>query len=78
MIGVKGIDYLDAVWEIANSRGCKCNTSEHFSQDFLGEMRCVKCKAIIISQSEVNEMEAKNMLPAPKITNEKLNDWFSN
>ncbi|MFY0519347.1 hypothetical protein ACOMCU_16190 [Lysinibacillus sp. UGB7] len=78
MLGIKGIDYLNAIWEMAIKRGCKCKTNEDFVQDFLGEMSCGKCKTIIFSQSEVNRMEANNTLPTPKISNEKLNNWFNN
>lgn len=78
MIGIKGIDYLNMIWEMAIKKGCKCESDKDFAQDFLGEMRCDKCKTIIISQSEVNQMEMDNVLPTPKISNEKLNNWFNN
>lgn len=35
MLGVKGMAYLDAIWEMAIKRGCQCNTDEHFAKDFL-------------------------------------------
>lgn len=76
MLGVKGMAYLDTIWEMAVKRGCKCNEDKSFAQDFLGELRCDKCKTIIISQSEVNEMETNNILPTPNISNKKLNNWF--
>lgn len=78
MIGIKGIDYLNTIWEMAINKGCKCKSDKYFAQDFLGEMRCNKCKTIIISQSEVNRMENNNLLPNPKISNKKLNNWFNN
>lgn len=78
MIGVKGIDYLNTIWEMAIKKGCKCESDKDFAQDFLGEMRCDKCKTIIIPQSEVNKMEKDNVLPTPKISNKKLNNWFNN
>jgi hypothetical protein len=61
-----------AIWGIAIKKGCKCKTNEEFAQDFLGEMRCDKCKTIIISQSEVKKMETNNVLPTPKLSNEKV------
>lgn len=76
MLGVKGMDYLNAIWEMAITRGCNCHTDKHFAQDFLGEMRCDKCNTTIISRSEVNEMETNNTLPTPNISNKKLNNWF--
>jgi len=76
MLGVKGMDYLDAVWKVASTKGCECETDRHFAQDMLGAVSCDKCENTIISQAEVNEMEFNNALPQPNISNEKLNNWF--
>lgn len=78
MIGIKGREYLDAIWELAIERGCKCQTDNNFAQDVLGEIRCSSCKTIIISQIEVDKMEANNILPKPKLSRKKLNNWFTN
>lgn len=76
MIGVKGMDYLNTIWEMASDKGCKCEADRYFVQDMLGAIRCDRCKNTIISQMEVNEMEINKVLPTPNISNERLNNWF--
>lgn len=72
MIGIKGKDYLDAVWDIANSRGCSCENDYAFSQDVLGMVRCERCNTVVITQKEIDKMEDNNELPKPNITNKYL------
>ncbi|MFS0815370.1 hypothetical protein ABC382_00180 [Lysinibacillus sp. 1P01SD] len=74
MIGIKGKNFLDAVWEIASERGCACETDDRFSQDCLGELRCDGCNNIIVSQSEVDDLEKNSLLPKPNISKDKLNN----
>ena len=78
MIGIKGKDYLDFIWDMAIARGCNCNKNKYYEQDVLGEMRCDLCKTVIVSQSEINEMEKNHLLPTPNISNKKLTHWFDN
>lgn len=77
MMGVKGMEFLEAVWEKASLKGCKCNNDSDFAQDVLGAVRCDKCKDIIITQIEVNEMERNGELPTPNISVDKLENWFN-
>lgn len=76
MIGIKGIDFLDAVWTKAAEKGCSCGVDAYFAQDVLGAISCDKCEEKIYLQNEVDSMEYDGKLPTPKITKEKLNNWF--
>lgn len=75
MIGIKGKDYLDAIWNIASDRGCSCQNDYAFSQDFLGMVKCERCGTIVVPQNEVDSMEENNELPEPNVSNKYL--WRS-
>ena len=76
-MGVKGKYFLDAVWDKAAKKGCLCESDIDFAQDVLGSVRCERCKSVILTQIEVDEMERKGMLPVPHISADKLSNWFA-
>lgn len=78
MLSIKGKDYLNAIWEMAAIKGCKCETDKDFAQDSLGAVKCDTCNTVVISQEEVDQMESDGVTPLPHITNKKLNNWFEN
>lgn len=57
LIGVKGKDFLDKYWDFAAEKGCPCETDNHFSQHFLGEVKCDRCNKIVLSQEEIDHTE---------------------
>lgn len=70
MMGVKGKDFLDAVWDMAVTRGCKCQetTEDNFDQDVLGAISCRVCYQNIFTQDEVDSLERSGQLPEPNIS----------
>ncbi|MFY0516358.1 hypothetical protein ACOMCU_00810 [Lysinibacillus sp. UGB7] len=58
-IGVKGKDFLDKYWDIAAQKGCSCETDKHFSQDYLGSVRCDRCDTLVLSQEEIDLTEKR-------------------
>lgn len=68
MMGMKGIDYLEEVWDMSIEIGCECRDDENFSQDVLGSISCDFCKKEIISQYQVDILEARGFIKSkPKM-----------
>lgn len=63
MMGVKGLDFLDTVWEMAVNKGCSCGNDDKFSQDVLGAIRCTRCNEVLLNQKEVDDLEGRDLLP---------------
>lgn len=72
MMGVKGILFLDKIWEIARENGCRCGNDDNYAQDVLGAVMCQKCKKNVITQYQVDVLEEKGVLPKSNITNKYL------
>lgn len=69
--GIKGIDFLDAVWDIAE--GIHTCSEDCFEQHFLGGIECSNCQQEVISQEQVDILEKRGLLVARNDRNEKKN-----
>lgn len=68
MMGIKGMDYLNEVWDLAKSIGCKCKADDNFAQDVLGSVRCEHCNKEILTQYQVDVLEARELIESkPKV-----------
>lgn len=68
IMSIKGIDYLNEVWDLAIEIGCECKDDDNFAQDCLGSVRCDHCKKKILTQYQVDVLEARELIKAkPKL-----------
>jgi len=59
MIDMSDEDFLDAIWEIATDVGCKCNSIGYFEQLDTGEVTCIECSEVVVSQNEAKELKER-------------------
>lgn len=73
MMGIKGMDFLDDIWDISDSISCLCEKRDEFSvsQDVLGEMKCEKCNKVLIPQKQVDILENMGVVSTPKMSHKE-------
>lgn len=64
LTGIKGVDFLDDVWELAEEVH-EC-VEDHFAQEAYGEIECTRCKKVIITQNQVDSLEARGLIGVKK------------
>lgn len=52
-------DFLDAIWKIATEVGCICNSNGYFEQLDSGEVTCIECSEVVISQNQAKELKER-------------------
>ena len=52
-------DFLAAIWEIATEVGCECNNNHYFEQLDSGEVSCIECLEVVISQDKAQELKER-------------------
>lgn len=56
-VDINDEEFLDEVWRKATEIGCICNSNGYFEQLDSGEVTCINCSEVVISQNQAKELK---------------------